>query len=68
MILPDKVYKALKWLALVAINAFGNAYEQLAQVWQLPYGTEIMRTCSIISVLIGVLIGISTLNYNKKEK
>ena len=66
MKLPDKLYNILKWAALIGINAFGNAYEQLSAVWQLPYGSEVMRTCSIISVLIGALIGISTYNYYKQ--
>lgn len=64
----SKVYDVLKWIALIALDAFGNAYEQLSNVWNLPYGTEVMRTCSIFSVLIGALIGISNINYNKKEK
>lgn len=68
MKLNDKVYNVLKWIALIALDAFGNAYEQLANVWNLPYGTEIMRTCSIIAVLIGVLIGISSYKYNKEQK
>ena len=66
--LKNEIYDVLKWVSLVALDLFGNAYEQLASVWNLPYGTEIMRTCSIISVLIGGLIGISTYNYNKDNK
>ena len=65
--LNDKVYNVLKWIALIVLDAFGNAYEQLADVWNLPYGTEVMRTCSILSVLLGALIGISTYNYNKNK-
>lgn len=66
--LNDKLYNILKWIALIALDLFGNAYEQLAEVWDLPYGTEVMRTCSILSVLIGGLIGVSTYSYYKKER
>ena len=66
--LNDKVYKALKWIALIALDAIGVAYQSLADVWALPYGKEVMKTCSIISVLIGALIGISTYNYNKEKE
>lgn len=68
MKLNDKIYNVLKWVSLIALDAFGLAYQSLAEVWKLPYGTEIMTTCSIISVLIGALIGVSTYTYNKQNK
>jgi len=64
--MTNKVYDVLKWIALVALDAVGLAYEQLAEVWNLPYGTEIMRTCAILSVLLGTLIGVSSIQYAKK--
>lgn len=66
--MSNKVYNVLKWIALVALDAIGLAYEQLAEVWNLPYGTEIMRTCAILSVLLGTLIGVSSIQYAKKMK
>lgn len=68
MKLNDKIYNILKWVSLIVLDACGVAYQSLAEVWNLPYGTEIMTTCSIISVLIGALIGVSTYNYNKESK
>lgn len=61
----SKLYDALKWIALVALDALGIAYESLAQVWNLPFGDEVMKTCTIVSVLIGTLIGVSSYKYNK---
>lgn len=66
--MSNKLYDVLKWFALVAFDALGLAYEQLAEVWALPYGTEIMRTCTIISALLGTLIGVSSIQYAKKNK
>lgn len=63
----SKLYDVLKWVALVALDAFGIAYESLASVWNLPYGDEIMKTCTIVSVLIGTLIGVSSYKYNKLD-
>lgn len=65
MKLPDKVYDVLKWLALVALNALGWAYEELANIWNWPCGTEINKTLVRLSTLIGILIGISTAEYRK---
>lgn len=63
----SKLYDALKWIALVALDALGVAYESLANVWNLPYGDEIMKTCTILSILIGALIGVSSHKYNSQE-
>ena len=63
----SKLYDALKWIALVALDALGIAYESLAQVWNLPFGNEVMKTCTIVSVLIGTLIGVSSSKYKKLE-
>lgn len=59
----SKLYDALKWIALVALDALGIAYESLSQVWNLPFGDEVMKTCTIFSVLIGTLIGVSSHKY-----
>lgn len=64
----SKLYDVLKWVALVALDAFGIAYESLSQVWNLPYGDEVMKTCTIISVLLGTLIGVSSYKYNKNDE
>lgn len=61
----SKLYDVLKWVALVALDAFGMAYESLAEVWNLPLGDEVMKTCTIVSVLIGTLIGVSSYRYKK---
>ena len=63
----SKLYDALKWIALVALDALGVAYESLANVWNLPYGDEIMKTCTIVSILIGALIGVSSHKYKNIE-
>lgn len=63
----SKLYDALKWVALVGLNALGVAYESLSQVWNLPFGDEVAKTCSILALLIGTLIGVSSYKYNKTE-
>lgn len=63
----NKIYDILKYVSLVGLDAVGVAYNQLADVWKLPYGNEIQTTCTIISVLIGALIGVSSYKYNKEK-
>lgn len=68
MKLNDKLYDILKWVSLIGLDAAGMAYKGLAEVWALPFGNEVATTCTIISVLIGTLIGVSTYNYNKGDE
>lgn len=66
MRLPDKWYNVLKWIALIALPAIGTFYFALAGVWGIPYGEEIVGTIVAIETLLGALLGVSTIQYNKK--
>lgn len=68
MIKNSKVYDVLKWIALIFLPAVGALYFGLSQIWGLPYGEEIVGTITLIDTFLGALIGISNINYNKKEK
>jgi hypothetical protein len=63
MRLPDKVYDALKWLALIVLPAFGSAYMGLAAVVGLPYGDMVAEVCVIVGTFIGTVISVSSYSY-----
>ena len=65
MKMSNKVYDVLKWLALVAFDAVGYFYQEIAGVWSLPFGDEVLKTCVALSILIGALIGVSSARYKK---
>lgn len=67
MILPNKVYDVLKWIAQVVLPALGALYFGLAQIWGFPYGEEIVGTLTVIDVFLGALLGISTAQYKKEQ-
>lgn len=64
-ILSNGAYDIIKWIAIVVIPALGEAYVRLSNVWNLPYGQQINETALVITFLLGALIGISTVQYNK---
>lgn len=66
-ILTDKTYNILKWVALVLLPALGTLYFALAGIWGFPYGEQIVGTITAIDTFLGVILGISTVQYNKKE-
>ena len=65
MILDNKIYDVLKYIALIVLPAIGTLYFALSSIWGLPYGTEIVGTITAIDAFLGALVGISTNNYNK---
>lgn len=66
MILTDKIYNVLKWVALIALPACAVLYFTLAKIWGLPYGAEITATINAVALFIGALIGVSQYNINKE--
>ena len=67
MIMPDKVYDALKWIAQIALPALGTLYFALAATWGLPYGEQVVGTITAIDTCLGALLGISSVNYYKAQ-
>ena len=67
-VLSDKVYNVLKWIAQVALPALGTLYFALAGIWGFPYGEQIVGTITAIDACLGALLGLSTINYMKKNK
>lgn len=66
MKMNDKVYNILKYAAQIALPAAGTLYSALAGIWGFPYGEEIVGTIIAVDTFLGVLLGISSANYNKK--
>ena len=67
MILSDKQYNKLKWIALIALPALGVFYATISQIWGLPFESEIPLTTSALGVFIGALIKISENELERSE-
>ena len=66
MKMNDKVYDILKWIAMILLPAIATLYFTLASIWGLPYAEQIVGTITGIDTFLGVILGISTSQYNKK--
>ena len=66
--MSNKVYDVLKWIALVALPAIGTLYFALAGIWGFPCAEEVVGTITAIDTFLGVLLGISSVQYNKKAE
>ena len=66
--LSNKLFDALKWLTLVGIPALTTAYVGLSSIWGWQYADQVAKTSAVACVLLGSLLGISTIQYNKAQK
>lgn len=67
MIMSDKLYDTLKWIAQIALPALGTLYFALAATWGLPYGEQVVGTITAVDTFLGALLGISAANYYKAK-
>lgn len=67
MLLNNKTYTILKWVAQYLLPASGTLYFALASIWGLPYGEQVIGTITAVDIFLGVVLGISTSNYKKSE-
>lgn len=68
MTMNNKVYDTLKWVAQYLLPALGTLYFALAGIWGLPFGEQIVGTITAIDTFLGVILGISSANYKKKQE
>lgn len=67
MKMSNKLYDVLKWIAQYALPAIATLVVAVAGIWQLPYGEEIAGSIMAVDTFLGVLLGISTAQYNKTK-
>ena len=67
MKLSNKVYDVLKWIAMYLLPALGTLYFALAGIWSFPYGEQVVGTITAVDTFLGVLLGISTAQYQKNK-
>lgn len=67
MKLSNATYDYLKWIAMYLLPATGTLYFALSSIWALPYGEQVVGTITALDAFLGVLLGISTAQYNKSN-
>lgn len=66
--MSNKLYDVLKWVAQILLPAIATLYFALAGIWGLPFAEEVVGTITAIDTFLGVILGISTHNYNLKQE
>ena len=66
--MSNKAYDVLKWIAQLLLPALGTLYFALAGIWGFPHAEAIVGTITAVDTFLGVLLGISSAQYNKEVK
>ncbi|MBQ2396430.1 MAG: phage holin [Bacteroidales bacterium] len=53
---------------MYVLPAIGTLYFALAGIWGFPYGEEVVGTIAAVDTFLGVILGISTAQYNKNKE
>ncbi len=64
--MSNKMYDVLKWITMVVLPAIGTLYFALAGIWGFPFAEQICGTITAVVTFLGVVLGISSVQYNKK--
>lgn len=65
----NKIFDILKWIAIVALPALSTFIVVLGKIWNWgEIAPMVAQTITAIAVLLGALLGISTIQYNKEDK
>ena len=66
--MKNKTYDILKKIALVILPAVATLIITIFDIWNIPYGDKIGATITALNTALGVILGISTYNYNRNIK
>ena len=69
MILPTKLYEALRWVIAIVIPAFSVLLATLASAWNWNIPIDaILVSIDAVALFLGTIFGISKLSNDKKVK
>lgn len=63
--ISNKTYNVLKWIAQIVLPAVGTLYFGLSYIWGFPEADKVVGTITLVDTFLGVVLGISTVQYNK---
>lgn len=68
-LLSNRLFDWLKWISIVCLPALSTFIVVISKIWGwADTGSMIAQTITAIGVLLGALLGISSIQYNKGDK
>ena len=65
MLLTNKTYDILRFVADILLPALGTLYFALSGIWGFPFGEQIVGTIMAITAFLDAILAVSKSQYNK---
>lgn len=65
--MSNKAYDVFKWIALVGLPAISALYAALGDIWGFPCVVQVVATFTAVDTFLGVILGISNIQYKKNN-
>lgn len=66
-LLSNKAYDWLKFIAQILLPGVGALYFGLADIWNLPFGDQVVGTIVVVDTFLGLFLGSQTRAYNRSD-
>ena len=66
--MSNKFYDVMKFIAQIVLPALGTLIFSIAAIWGLPYSEQIVGTITAVDVFLGIVLGISSVQYYKNNE
>jgi hypothetical protein len=67
LVVSDKLYDALRFMAVIVLPALGALYFGLANVLGLPAAEQVVGTITVLDTFLGVLVRTMRKSYEKSD-
>lgn len=64
--MSNKTYDRLKLVAQIILPAIGTFFV-IASIWGLPHADQVVGTVTALDTLLGTMLSISSMKYNKEN-
>lgn len=65
LLMSDKTYNIMKWIVQYILPGLGVLYAIIAGATSLPYAEIVLAVVMAVDWFLGIILGISTKQYNK---
>ena len=65
LLMSDKTYDIMKWIVQYILPGLGVLYAIIAGATGLPYAEVVLAVVMAVDWFLGIILGISTKQYNK---
>lgn len=66
-LIPNRVYDWMKWITILALPAIATLLIAIGNIWDIAILTPVAATVMAVTVMLGTILGISTISYNKSK-